>query len=175
MGLTLALQRARASAEVAAIPETLRQELDAASRETGEAMRELRELARGIHPAILEDEGLGAAVTALARRATIPVGIHLQLDGRLSALVESTAYFTIAEALMNAQRHAGSGQAFVRLVRMDGTLELVVRDDGVGGASAERGSGIRGLADRVAAVGGHFQVESERGRGTTIRATIPAP
>ena len=175
VGVTLALQRARVAADVAGIPAVLREQLDAASSETGEAMRELRELARGIHPAILEDEGLGAAVTALARRTGVPVDLHLDLDGRLPALVESTAYFTIAEALMNTQRHAGAAQASVRLARIDGALELVVRDDGAGGASLEHGSGIRGLADRVAAVGGRFEVDSQRGRGTTIRATIPVP
>lgn len=174
VGVTLALQRARTDADAAGVPASVREHLDAASGETGAAIRELRELARGIHPAILEDEGLGAAIAALARRTGIAVDVHLDLDGRLSPLIESTAYFTIAEALTNAHRHANATHASVRVVRTAEALELEVRDEGVGGAGPKGGSGLRGLADRVAAAGGRFEVDSERGRGTTIRATIPA-
>ncbi|MBA2313772.1 MAG: hypothetical protein H0V87_00155 [Chloroflexi bacterium] len=175
IGVTLALQQARATADAEAVPEALREQLDAAAGETTAAIRELRELARGIHPAILEDEGLGAAVAALARRAGIPVDVRLALDGRLPRLVESTAYFTIAEALTNTQRHAAASRATVRIAHAGGTLEIEVSDDGQGGAEPERGSGLRGLADRLMAIGGRLEVESGAGRGTRVRATIPAP
>lgn len=173
VAVTLALQQARRGADVVAVPEVVRQELDAAARETTEAIRELRELARGIHPAILEDEGLGAAVAALARRAGIPVDIRNELDGRLPRLVESTAYFTIAEALTNTQRHAQASRATVHLVRRGNSLTVEVSDDGRGGAAPERGSGLRGLADRVTALGGRLEVDSRADGGTRIIATIP--
>jgi len=175
VGVMLALQQARGTADAEAVPAALREQLDAAARETTEAIRELRELARGIHPAILEDEGLGAAVAALARRAGIPVDVRITLDGRLPRLVESTAYFTIAEALTNTQRHARASHATVRVAHAGTKLELEVTDDGQGGAEPERGSGLRGLADRVMALGGRLEVDSEAGRGTRVRATIPTP
>ena len=173
VGVMLALQQARTSAESEAVPEVLREQLDAAAAETTEAIRELRELARGIHPAILEDEGLAAAVAALGRRAGIPVELRFDLDGRLPRLVESTAYFTIAEALTNTQRHARASHASVHLEHAGDTLTLEVTDDGEGGAEPERGSGLRGLTDRVVALGGRLEVDSLTGRGTTVRATIP--
>jgi signal transduction histidine kinase len=174
IGVMLALQQARSTADAEATPKALRDQLDAAAREATEAIHELRELARGIHPAILEDEGLEAAVAALARRAGIPVDVGMTLDGRLPRMVESTAYFTIAEALTNTQRHARASQATVRMRHAGASVELEVTDDGQGGATPERGSGLRGLADRVMALGGQFEVISEAGGGTRIRATIPA-
>jgi signal transduction histidine kinase len=173
IGVTLALQQARGIADAEAVPEALRDQLDTAAGETTEAIRELRELARGIHPAILEDEGLGAAVAALARRAGIPVDVRLALDGRLPRIVESTAYFTIAEALTNTQRHARASRAIVRLEQAETMLEIEVSDDGTGGAEPGRGSGLRGLADRLMAIGGRLEVDSPVGRGTQLRATIP--
>ena len=175
VGVMLALQQARTTADDATVPGALLDQLDAAASETTEAIRELRELARGIHPAILEDEGLGAAIAALARRSGIPVAVDLRLDGRLPRLVESTAYFTIAEALTNAQRHARASQATVRVTHAGATLDVQVSDDGQGGAEPERGTGLRGLADRVMALGGTFDVASEPGRGTRVQATIPTP
>jgi signal transduction histidine kinase len=173
IGVMLALQQARRTADTETVPATLRDQLDVAVTETSEAVRELRELARGIHPAILEDEGLPAAVAALARRTGLPVDVSIDLDGRLPRLVESTAYFTIAEALTNTQRHAGASQAAVRMARNGPILELEVTDDGEGGAEPERGSGLRGLADRVMALGGTLEIDSVAGRGTSIRAAIP--
>ena len=175
IGVMLALQQARQAADAETVPAPLRDHLDVAVNQTSEAVRELRELARGIHPAILEDEGLPAAVAALARRIGLPVEVSVDLDGRLPRLVESTAYFTIAEALTNTQRHSGASQAAVRMARNGPMLELEVTDDGAGGAQPERGSGLRGLADRVMALGGTLEVESVAGRGTRIRAAIPAP
>jgi signal transduction histidine kinase len=175
IGVTLALQQARAAAETVGVPDALRGHLDAAAEETNEAIRELRELARGIHPAILADEGLPAAVTALARRAGLTVDTRFDITGRLPSLVESTAYFTVAEALTNTQRHARATRASVRLARVGGALQVEVEDDGQGGAKPERGSGLRGLADRVQAVGGRLDIESDRRAGTRVRATIPVP
>jgi len=175
IGVMLALQQARGSADAEAAPFGLREQLDAAVGETAEAIRELRELARGIHPAILEDEGLAAAVGAMARRAGLPVEVRVTLDGRLPSLVESTAYFTIAEALTNTQRHARASRATVRVAHRGGALELEVTDDGQGGADPGAGSGLRGLADRVMALGGSLEVDNAPGQGTRIRARIPTP
>ena len=137
VGVMLSLQQARGSADTEAVPEAVRGQLDAAVRETSEAIRELRELARGIHPAILEDEGLGAAVAALARRASLPVEVVVTVIGRLPRLVESTAYFTIAEALTNTQRHARASHATVRIAHVGEALEVEVADDGQGGAEPD--------------------------------------
>ena len=172
VAVMLALQQAREAVGAADDP-AVGQRLDAAAAELNDAIRELRELARGIHPAILEEEGLGAAVSGLARRAGLPVEVHAALDGRLPPLVESTAYFTIAEALTNAQRHANATQAEIHLAHADGRLDLRVIDDGAGGADPARGSGLRGLADRVSALGGEFEVTSTSVGGTTVHASIP--
>ena len=174
IGVMLALQQARSTADAEAAPKSLRDQLESAAREASEAIHELRELARGIHPAILEDEGLEAAVAALARRVGIPVDVGVTLDGRLPRMVESTAYFTIAEALTNTQRHARASHATVRVRQAGASVELEVSDDGQGGAAPERGSGLRGLADRVITLGGQFEVISKAGSGTRIRATMPA-
>ncbi|HEY7737230.1 MAG TPA: sensor histidine kinase [Candidatus Limnocylindrales bacterium] len=173
VAVMLALQEARATVDAESAPAALRERLEAAARETTEAIRELRELARGIHPAILEDEGLAAAVHALARRAAIPIDVQVSLDGRLPPLVESTAYFTIAEALTNIQRHASASRATVRLTHAAGRLEVEVEDDGAGGADPARGTGLRGLVDRVAAIGGRLDIASEPAKGTRIRTSIP--
>ena len=173
IGVMLALQQARSSADANAEPAAIREQLDAAAGETAGAIHDLRELARGIHPAILEDEGLGAAVAALARRVGVRVDLTMSLNGRLPAIVESTVYFTIAEALTNTQRHAEATHARVRVVHDDASLHVEVTDDGRGGAAPERGSGLRGLADRIVAIGGQFEIVSEPGRGTRLRATLP--
>jgi signal transduction histidine kinase len=175
VAVMLALQQAGEAVATADVSPVVGERLEAATAELNDAIRELRELARGIHPAILEEEGLGAAVSGLARRAGLPVTVHAQLDGRLPAVVESTAYFTIAEALTNAQRHAGATQAEVHLVHTDGHLDLRVADDGAGGADPSRGTGLRGLADRVSALGGEFEVVSLPTGGTTVHASIPVP
>jgi signal transduction histidine kinase len=154
-------------------PEAAREMLDEAITELTEATAELRELARGIHPAILTDRGLDAAVTALARRAPIPVELRALPQERLAAPVESTAYFVVAEALTNVARYSQATRAEVEIGRHNGRLVVDVRDDGVGGADPQRGSGLRGLADRVAAVDGRLSVTSTRGSGTTVHAEIP--
>jgi signal transduction histidine kinase len=144
-----------------------------AIEELGEATAELRELARGIHPAILTERGLDAAVNALAGRASVPVEVSNPSVERLAAPVESTAYFVVAEALTNVTRYANASHAEINIGRDNGTLVVEIRDDGVGGADPGGGSGLRGLADRVAAVDGRLSVTSEPGAGTVVHAEIP--
>ncbi len=137
------------------------------------AIGELRELARGIHPAILGEAGLTSALEALGERSPIPVRVASNVTSRLSPLVEATAYFVAAEALTNVAKYASATSVELSVVETDGWLHLVVRDDGVGGADPEAGSGLRGLIDRVAAVGGRLSIESLTGRGTLVAADLP--
>ena len=146
--------------------------LDDASAELAKATEELRELARGIHPAILSDRGLEAAVESLAQRAPLPVEIDASVDGRLPEPVEAAAYFVVSEALTNVVRHSGAGRAEVGIRRDNGRLVVEVADDGTGGANPA-GSGLRGLADRVAALDGRLRVDGPAGGGTIVRADIP--
>jgi signal transduction histidine kinase len=146
--------------------------LDDASAELAKATEELRELARGIHPAILSDRGLEAAVESLAQRAPLPVEIDASVDGRLPEPVEAAAYFVVSEALTNVVRHSGADRAEVGIRRDNGRLVIEVADDGSGGADAA-GSGLRGLADRVAALDGRLRVDDPAGGGTIVRADIP--
>jgi signal transduction histidine kinase len=147
--------------------------LDEAAAELGLATEELRELARGIHPAVLTDRGLGAALDALAGRAPVPVELKELPGERLPAPVESAAYFVVSEALTNVSKYAQATHAEVRVERTNGRVTVEVRDDGIGGADPARGSGLRGLADRVSALDGRLEVESDAGRGTTVRAVVP--
>jgi signal transduction histidine kinase len=151
-----------ASRELAVV----RAELDA-------ALEELRELARGIHPSILTDRGLEAALAAVAGRSTVPVELDLDSCGKLPLSVQTTAYFVVAEALTNASKHAHSDRIEVRVAVGEGDATVEVRDDGSGGVDPARGSGLSGLADRVSALGGTLEIESPVGAGTTILARIP--
>src|SRR5215218_4797799 len=145
-----------------------------ARREATEAVKELRELARGIHPALLADRGLIAALEALAARAPFKVVISGVPDQRLPPAVEATAYFITAEALTNVAKYAGDeAKAWVELQEDRGRLRVTVRDDGAGGADPRRGTGLRGLNDRVAALDGRFEVTSPPGGGTTVVAELP--
>jgi signal transduction histidine kinase len=147
--------------------------LDGSIDELGESLKELRDLARGIHPAVLSERGLEPAVRALAARAPVPVDIVGEAAGRLPAAVETAAYFVVSEALTNVSKYAHARHAIVRVERVDGQLLVEVSDDGVGGASAGEGSGLRGLADRVAALSGTLEVTSPPGRGTRLQARLP--
>jgi signal transduction histidine kinase len=141
-----------------------------------DALRELRELSQGIHPGILTERGLGAALEELAYGAGVPLHLEVALgDGRLPDRVEAAAYFVVSEALANVAKHARAGAVRVAVARGDGQLRVEVADDGVGGANGGggRGSGLRGLADRVDALGGRLVVVSPAGRGTVLRAEIP--
>jgi signal transduction histidine kinase len=144
-----------------------------AADELSVAVSELRELARGIHPAILTEEGLGPALGSLAERSPVRVTVSNAVDRRLPPAVEATAYFTVSEALTNVAKYAGASTVSVSVDLDEDRLIVEVTDDGVGGADISRGSGLRGLTDRLAALGGGLSVESEPGRGTTVRATIP--
>jgi signal transduction histidine kinase len=147
--------------------------LDAARDELNRALEELRELARGIHPAVLTDRGLEAALEALAERTPLPVSLDQMPAERLPAPVEAAAYFVVAEALTNVARYAKASQAEVRIARDSGYAVVEVRDDGVGGADPATGTGLRGLADRLAALDGRLEVHSPPGEGTTVRAEVP--
>jgi signal transduction histidine kinase len=147
--------------------------LDASLEELNQATCELRELARGIHPAVLTDRGLDAALNGLAGRSPVPVELVQTLDERLPSSVESAVYFVVAEALTNVARYAQARTVRVTVVRRNGRVDVQVSDDGVGGADPAHGSGLRGLSDRVAALDGRLELTSADGNGTTVKATIP--
>ena len=138
----------------------------------GSPIAEVRSLARGLHPPILTEAGLRAAIDSLAERTPVPVEVEAD-DRRYPAALEATAYFVVAEALTNVARYAGASHARVTIRSTDDELTVEVRDDGRGGADATLGSGLRGLEDRVAAAGGRLEIESPKGAGTTIRAVLP--
>jgi signal transduction histidine kinase len=154
-------------------PEAARESLARAGAELADALAELRELARGLHPAVLTDHGLEAALSGLAARAPLPVAVTVELDRRPPEPVEAAAYFSVAEALTNVARYASAGSATVVVRREVAGLLVEVTDDGKGGADPATGTGLRGLTDRVEALGGRLEIESPRGRGTTLRAWIP--
>jgi len=146
--------------------------LSQASDELQAALTELRELARGLHPVILTHQGLNAAVHSLAEQATLPVTVAIP-DERFSAAVETTAYFVVCEALVNVTKHAHASAATVSINHADRRLSVQVTDDGIGGANLEAGSGLVGLADRVAALGGQLHINSPLGGGTRVCAELP--
>jgi PAS domain S-box-containing protein len=170
VSLSLALRLAQAKLQTA--PEEASSLLGAASDELAQALEELRELARGIHPAVLSDRGLSAALEALAGRAPLPVDVDTP-EERLPPPVEAAAYYVVSEALTNVAKYAQASAVDVRVTRLNGRAVVEVADDGVGGADPLQGSGLRGLADRVEALDGRLHVESTPGRGTVVRAEIP--
>jgi PAS domain S-box-containing protein len=169
LALTLRLCEAR----LAGADGETRQLLKRAGEELSAALAELRELARGIHPAILTDRGLVPALQMLAARPSVPVELSAPLADRLPQQVEAAAYYLVAEALTNASKHSGASLVRVTVTRVDGTALVEVADDGVGGADQRGGSGLRGLCDRVEALGGTLDLRSPPGAGTTLRARIP--
>ena len=169
MALNIRMARAKLNEDPLAADELL----DSASDELEAALAELRELARGIHPAVLSDRGLATALETLASRAPVPVELGELPHERLPEAVELAAYFVVAEALTNVAKYARASHAKVDVERENGRVIVEVADDGVGGADPGQGTGLRGLADRLAVIEGRLEVESERGRGTTIRARIP--
>lgn len=172
--VSLALSLRRARGQVTSAPEQAVSVLEEAAHDLTEAIAELRELARGLHPAILTDHGLGPALRGLAERAPLPVTVHNDLPGRLPPPVEAAAYFVVAEALTNAVKHAHAGEVIVSVELADGSLAVAVADDGIGGVASGEGTGLRGLADRVEAISGHLAVTSDA-RGTRVTASIPVP
>jgi signal transduction histidine kinase len=150
-----------------------RQLLASAREQLDLGLADLRELARGIHPALLTERGLAPAIDALAARAPLDVRVLEVPDERLPAQVETAAYFIVSESLTNAAKHASAAAATVRIARANGTAVVEVRDDGIGGADPTRGSGLRGLVDRLAALDGALEVDSPAGGGTVVQARIP--
>jgi len=147
--------------------------VDASIEKLSTALAELRELARGIHPAILSERGLKAAFAALIERAPLPVECDVEVEERLPPAIEAAAYFVVAEALTNVAKYSRATTAWVRAGVVEGCLEVEVEDDGVGGADPAAGSGLRGLEDRVSALDGSLAVRSPAGSGTKVVATFP--
>jgi signal transduction histidine kinase len=150
-----------------------RTRVDRARGEIALSLEELRDVARGIHPAVVSGHGLEVGLESLAARAPVPVRLLVELDGRLDERIEVAAYYVVSESLANVSKHARASSASVAVSRANGELVVEVVDDGVGGADSERGTGLRGLADRVEALDGRLRVWTPRGEGTRVRADIP--
>jgi len=170
--VTLALW---ARAARAAVPPERDAELDRVAAGLADLVEELRDIASGIHPAILTEGGLGPALRTLARRSAVPAQVEVRTDGRLPESLEVGAYYVVSEALTNAAKHAHASAVVVEVKPVDGALLVCVRDDGIGGAEVGRGSGLVGLKDRVEALGGRISVQSAPGAGTSVRAELPLP
>jgi signal transduction histidine kinase len=171
VAITLTLRMASRQAD----PDALAAAASSASRQLQTAVAELRELARGLHPAILTERGTAAALTALAERCPIPVRVDSTLRRRLPGPVEGALYFVAAESLTNVARYARARSAQLIVLDLEHSVSLEVVDDGVGGADETRGTGLLGLSDRVAVVDGTFEVYSPPGGGTRIRCVVPLP
>jgi signal transduction histidine kinase len=169
VAVTLGLAQSRITSDPASAAQLIAQ----AREEAQLAVKELRELARGIHPAVLSDRGLAAALEALAARAPVPVEVSGVPSTPLRPAVEAAAYFVTAEALTNVAKYAFASEAFVELSLEGDRLRVQIRDDGVGGAEASIGSGLDGLCDRVDALDGQLEVHSPQGGGTTVTVEIP--
>jgi signal transduction histidine kinase len=170
--VALSLELSLLEEELAADP-SARGRVDEARREVAMSLEELRDVARGIHPAVLTGHGLGIALESIAARASVPVRLTIGIEGRLPEQVEVAAYYVVSESLTNIGKHARATRATAAIVRTNGHVVVEVVDDGVGGADTERGSGLRGLADRVEALGGRLRVWTPLGGGTRVKAEIP--
>jgi signal transduction histidine kinase len=171
--VSLSLSLRLAQTKLGSDPHAADELMSSASVELALALEELRELARGIHPAVLTERGLGPALESLANRATLPVELVELPEERLPSRVEAAAYYVVSEALANVGKYAEASAVSVRVAQQDGWAVVEVEDDGVGGADPSGGSGLRGLADRVEALEGRLAVESSPGIGTKVRAEIP--
>ena len=170
--VALALQLGLIQSQIRQDPSAAEALVTNASVQLAESLRELRELARGMHPAVLEF-GLASALESLAARTTVPTAVSCEVAERLPQQVEIALYFVVCEALANVAKYAGAQTASVRLYCTDGGVAVDIADDGVGGADAAAGSGLRGLADRVEAMSGHVIVTSPAGDGTVVTAEVP--
>jgi signal transduction histidine kinase len=171
--VSLALDVRNTQARVSDTQPQLRIELDDIADGLVAALDEMREISRGIHPALLARGGLGSALKVLVRRSPLPVELDINLDGRLPDSVEVAAYYVVAEALTNAAKHARPTAIWVAADVVDGRLWLTVRDDGIGGADPANGSGLTGLTDRVEALSGAITVQSLPGEGTILQVWLP--
>lgn len=171
--ISLALKLQMARSRIESDPREAVEIIDGASAELEQTLAELRELARGIHPAVLSDRGLDAALLALAHRAPLPVEVGQMPDGRLPEPIEAAAYYVVAESLTNVVRYAEASRAKVDISRANGIVRIRVADDGIGGADPRQGSGLNGLADRIAALDGTLALKSPNGIGTVVEVEIP--
>jgi signal transduction histidine kinase len=170
---TLAVRLRAAAGNLTAGPQELRDVLELAANEVIAALDEVRDIARGIHPAVLSQGGLAPALQALARRSAVPVKLAVSTSGRPAEHIEVTAYYIVSELLTNTAKHARASVVRVTVEQRDKTLRLSVRDDGVGGADPALGSGLIGLRDRVEAIGGTAVIQSPAGVGTTVLVSLP--
>jgi signal transduction histidine kinase len=171
--VSLALELRAAQAAIPADLGELRADLSRLAEGLAGVIDELREFARGIHPAILAEGGLSPAVKTLARRSPVPVELELRVQARLPDVIEVAAYYVVSEMLTNVAKHAQASVVHVEVEVIGGALRISVRDDGVGGADPARGSGLVGLKDRVEALGGRISVQSPSGEGTTVDVGLP--
>jgi signal transduction histidine kinase len=171
--VSLAMTLGRAKNRLGDKEPAVRTLIEEAHSEAMQAIAEIRDLTRGLHPPVLTDRGLDAALSAVAARSPVPVRLSVDVQPRPSLTIESIAYFVVTEALANVAKHAEAAQAEVRVTRVGGVLRVEVRDDGQGGADPAGGSGLRGLTDRVAGVDGRLTVDSPPGGGTTLIAEVP--
>ncbi|MFJ2177167.1 sensor histidine kinase [Streptomyces sp. NPDC087851] len=171
--VALAMDLGLAKEKLAEDPQAAAVMVDEAHGEVKTALQELRDLARGIHPAVLTDRGLDAALSAIASRCTVPVAVDVDLPARPAAAIEGIAYFTVSELLQNVSKHSRARRATVDVWQTEGRLMLQVTDDGVGGADAAAGSGLAGLTERLDAVDGVLVVDSPAGGPTTVTAELP--
>jgi signal transduction histidine kinase len=171
--VTLALSLRSAQAELPHDLDEVHTELSHVGEGLTAVLDDLREISRGIHPAILSEGGLAPALKTLARRSPIPVALDVRVDGRLPDGVEVCAYYVVSEMLTNTAKHAQASAVHVDVGRAEGLLHVSVRDDGVGGADPARGSGLVGLHDRVEALGGTILVQSAKGAGTAVEVLLP--
>lgn len=171
--VSLAMDLGRAKEKFDTDPDRAKELVDEAHEEAKRAITEVRDLARGIHPAVLSDRGLDAALSALAARSSIPVDVRVDIAQRPPASVEAAAYFVVSEALANVAKHANASKATVTVRRSGDRLTVQVQDDGVGGATLGRGSGLAGLRDRVGALDGELHLLSPEGGPTVLMAEIP--
>jgi signal transduction histidine kinase len=171
--VSLALQLRAAQAAMPPEVGELGAELERVTAGLTSTVDELRDYARGIHPTILAEGGLGPALKSLARRCPIPVALDVRTEGRLPRQVEVGVYYIVSEALTNAAKHASASEVVVSVEAVTGVLRVSVHDDGTGGADFSRGTGLVGLKDRVEALGGRISLHSPRGAGTTLRADLP--
>jgi len=169
----LAIDLGRAKEKLDTDPDRAKQLVDDAHKEAKRAITEVRDLARGIHPAVLTDRGVDAALSALAARSSVPVEVRVDVAERPPASVEAAAYFVVSEALANVAKHASATRANVTVRRSDDRLTVQVQDDGVGGASLVEGSGLAGLRGRVGALDGELHLLSPEGGPTVLMAEMP--
>jgi signal transduction histidine kinase len=171
--VSLAMNLGMAKGALADAPEPARRAVEEAHEEAKRALTELRGFIRGLHPAVLDDRGLDAALSGIAARAPLPVDVRVTVPRRCSPTVEAVAYFVVSEALTNVARHANATRAEIVVEQSAGKLRVMVRDNGQGGASPDGGTGLRGLAQRVASVDGTLRIDSPAGGPTVVIAELP--